>query len=187
MVVPNSCSTTHGAEHEPCSRSHERASYRANWEPRLPTEVMWLPLYRLPWERRPFLLPYTSLLRVPVRLALPAFPGPLLSAGECAHGIPEPVWPAAGSHGASQPQLPGPAGAGQLALGAAGCGPVPAPPSGPGMRTQAPRAAGILRSGPVGCPTLSLGAALPVLASLLSAGVLALAQDHQQTWSWHTY
>lgn len=31
------------------------------------------------------------------------------------------------------------------------------------------------------------GAALPVLAPLLSAGVLALAQNQQQTWRWHTY
>lgn len=118
---------------------------------------MWLPLHRAPRKQRPFLFPNMALLGGPGLQALPAFPGPLPSAGESAHGTPEPVWPAAGPHAASEPQLPGPAGAGQPALGAAGCGPVPAQPSGPGMRTQAPRAAGILGVGPVGCPTLSWG------------------------------
>lgn len=43
------------------------------------------------------------------------------------------------------------------------------------------------RGGASGLPHPILGAALPVLAPLLSAGVLALAQDQQRTGSWHTY
>lgn len=111
----------------------------------------------VPWEQGPFIFPYAALIKGQGLLALPAFPGPSPSAGVSAHETLEPVWPAAGPRGASRPQLPGPAGAGQPALGAAGCGPVPARPSGPGVRTQALRAAGIPGSGPVGCPTLSLG------------------------------
>lgn len=38
-----------------------------------------------------------------------------------------------------------------------------------------------------GMPHPIFRAVLPVLAPLLSAGVLALAQNQQQTWSWHTY